>query len=199
MMPRAKLTQHDTSSIRGFVTTYKCNNPIAGALIEVTQEEIKYSTTTDSEGKYAILRLSIGSYTITPRANGYKSVSMTGWLGIEELNLNFILDTESSPTLADVVVYPNPFKADKHNVITFGHPKDQQKRLPEIAEIRIYNIAGELVKTIREPDDDGVSDGIATWYADNNSGKKVASGVYIYTITSPYTDKRCIGKIAIIR
>ncbi|MDI6704480.1 MAG: T9SS type A sorting domain-containing protein, partial [bacterium] len=101
--------------------------------------------------------------------------------------------------LDKVVVYPNPFKPDKgHTVITFGHPTDLTKRLTAKATIQIYNVSGELVKTIKEPDDDRVADGVATWDATNDKGEKVASGIYIYYITNPNGEK-CVGKIGIIK
>ncbi|MDI6703723.1 MAG: hypothetical protein QME40_03510 [bacterium] len=107
----------------------------------------------------------------------------------------------ASSHLKDVVVYPNPFKPNSglgHTVIRFGHPNEAGKRLTRHAEIKIYTITGELVKTIKEPDDDGVPDGVATWNAQNESGKDVASGIYIYYITNPQGEK-CVGKIGIIR
>jgi 5-hydroxyisourate hydrolase-like protein (transthyretin family) len=101
--------------------------------------------------------------------------------------------------LGDVVVYPNPFKPyEGHTEITFGHPTDIEKRLTAQATIKIYSIAGELVATLKEPEDDGEADGVLKWDATNDAGKPLAPGVYIYYITNPAGEK-CIGKIAIIR
>jgi hypothetical protein len=98
-----------------------------------------------------------------------------------------------------VVVYPNPFKpAEGHTYITFGHPTDVKKRLTAKATIKIYNIAGELVAILKEPEDDGEPDGVLKWRAINDAKRPLASGVYIYIITNPAGEK-CIGKIAIIR
>lgn len=97
--------------------------------------------------------------------------------------------------LGQVIVYPNPFKPYKgHERIYFGHPDDSTKRLTREATIKIYDIAGELVRTIKEVDGDGE----ATWDATNEKGKDVASGIYIYYIRNPEGGK-CVGKIGIIR
>ena len=63
-----------------------------------------------------------------------------------------------------------------------------------LATIRIYNIAGELVRTIEETDGDGINE----WNTKNEQGEPVASGVYIYFIANPAGEK-ATGKIMVIR
>jgi flagellar hook assembly protein FlgD len=89
--------------------------------------------------------------------------------------------------LENVVVYPNPFKPSK------GHTEIRFERLTKNVTIRIYNIAGELVRL-----EENIITGFFDWDVKNDSGEKVASGVYIYVITD---DEGRIkkGKIAIIR
>ena len=88
--------------------------------------------------------------------------------------------------LKGVIVYPNPFKPG-HSEINFAH-------LTAEATIKIFDIAGELVRKIEEQD----GDGRAVWDGKNGRGKKVASGIYIYLITAPGSQK-CVGKIGIVR
>jgi len=88
--------------------------------------------------------------------------------------------------LSNVIVYPNPFKP------YLGHTEIYFKGLTEKTTIKIYNIAGELVRKIENVE------GETTWDARNNSGNKVASGVYIYIITNDKGNKK-IGKLAIIK
>ncbi|MEW6095238.1 MAG: T9SS type A sorting domain-containing protein [bacterium] len=95
-----------------------------------------------------------------------------------------------SPTF-NVIIYPNPYYANKDRVIYF-------RGLTENAIIKIFTIVGELVKTIREPEDDGVADGIADWDTRNDAGEKVASGIYIYLITNS-TGEKVTGKIGVIK
>jgi flagellar hook assembly protein FlgD len=59
-------------------------------------------------------------------------------------------------------------------------------RLTGEAEIKIFTIAGELVKKL---DYTGAT-GIAKWDGTNNAGKGVASGVYIALIKSPSGTKK---------
>ncbi|HAF95963.1 MAG: hypothetical protein A2021_02780 [Elusimicrobia bacterium GWF2_52_66] len=95
--------------------------------------------------------------------------------------------------LSDAYVYPNPFKPNspgsfQASEITFAH-------LPAEATIRIFAITGrqvaELHKTNRTVDD-------YKWNATNSDGQKLASGVYLYFITSPGGGK-AKGKFAVIR
>ncbi|MEW6536936.1 MAG: hypothetical protein AB1454_15100, partial [Candidatus Auribacterota bacterium] len=74
-------------------------------------------------------------------------------------------------------------------------------RLTAKANIKVYNIAGELVAELDEPDDDGLADGRYLWDTKNEDGDKVASGIYIYYITNPDNTnmKPARGKFAIIR
>ena len=84
---------------------------------------------------------------------------------------------------AGAVVYPNPFSLARHNNLSFwgtGVP---------YAEIRIFTLAGELVKTLDERY--GASE--VSWDSRNEKGDKVARGIYIYVV------KNFPGKIAIIK
>ena len=63
------------------------------------------------------------------------------------------------------------------------------------ATIKIFNIAGELVRTLDViPDDQGQK----VWDAKNESNDRVASDIYFYLITNPQNEK-CVGKMAIVR
>jgi len=121
------------------------------------------------------------------------------WCNINHLSTFMPIGILVAPsTLGNVAVYPNPFKPNSdlgHEYITFGSKKELNRRLTSYATIKIYTVSGDLVKTIEvTPQDNGQK----VWYADNDAGQKVASGVYIYLITNPQGEK-CIGKLAIIR
>lgn len=89
--------------------------------------------------------------------------------------------------LDDVVVYPNPFKPNR------GDTEIRFERLTENVTLRIYNIAGELVR-IQED----ITTGYFDWDATNDSGEKLASGVYLYVITNSEGRIRK-GKISILK
>ncbi|MFC1512766.1 T9SS type A sorting domain-containing protein [bacterium] len=85
-------------------------------------------------------------------------------------------------------VYPNPCRVYKgQNHINFT-------RLTKNAEVSIYTISGELV--IKFDKTDITTDEIK-WDLKNESGNKIASGVYIFYIK--YGDMTKKGKLAIIK
>jgi len=97
--------------------------------------------------------------------------------------------------LKDIKVVPNPYfgrytseveTSNQPSVITFN-------RIPEHCTIRIYTLAGDLVKTI--VNDDGNGD--ATWDLLTESGQQVASGTYIFHVESDYGEH--LGRFAVIK
>ncbi len=91
-------------------------------------------------------------------------------------------------------VWPNPYygvnpqEINKYNrFVTFNH-------LPPKAKIRIFNLAGVLVRTI-----DHIADQNERWDLANQSGLPVASGLYIAYIDMPDLGVTKTLKIAIIQ
>jgi hypothetical protein len=94
-----------------------------------------------------------------------------------------------------VNVFPNPYyganseEINKYNrFVTFSH-------LPAKATIRIFNLAGVLVREI----DKNSTDQFERWDLANNSGLPVASGLYLAYIDMPDVGKTKILKLAIIQ
>jgi hypothetical protein len=89
-----------------------------------------------------------------------------------------------------VRVYPNPAK-DNANI---------DFKLTRSAEVtlKIFTISGELVYDTKK---DSIARSIFSWRCRNNSGNKVASGIYVYVIEANIyqTTIQKYGKIAIIR
>jgi hypothetical protein len=96
-----------------------------------------------------------------------------------KMDLNFITDVE--PNIKPVIVsdyalkqnYPNPFNPTTN--IEFSIPKSEQ------VKIRIYNIAGQLIKEIVNKEYT-TGTHLVSWNSTNTLGNKVASGVYIYAL-----------------
>ncbi|MBU2462382.1 S8 family serine peptidase [bacterium] len=87
------------------------------------------------------------------------------------------------------LVFPNPYISSKHKFITFGDPIINERKLTLNANIRIYNIIGELMKELEVlPADLGQK----TWKPE------LSAGVYIYIIKGDDGSK-AFGKIGIIR
>jgi hypothetical protein len=92
-------------------------------------------------------------------------------------------------------VFPNPYygvnseELNKYNrFVTFSH-------LPTKATIRIFNLAGVLVKTIEKDN----MDQFQRWDLANQNGLPVASGLYIAYIDMPDLGSTKILKVAIIQ
>lgn len=92
-------------------------------------------------------------------------------------------------------VYPNPYygvnteELNKYNrFVTFTH-------LPKNAKVRIFNLAGVLVKNIDKSDDGQ----FLRWDLANQNGLPVASGLYIAYIELPDLGTTKILKLAIIQ
>jgi len=84
--------------------------------------------------------------------------------------------------------YPNPMR--NKTTISFILPKDNKK-----ADIKIYNIKGQLVKNLEfRASDIGFN---AVWDCTDNYNKQVSSGIYFYKVTSGnYSD---LKKMLLIR
>ncbi len=89
-----------------------------------------------------------------------------------------------------ITVYPNPFLGDQVspdgslvNYVTFYH-------LPHKATVRIFNLAGQHVKTLRKAD----TSQFLRWDLTNSSGKRVAGGMYIAHIQMTLSDGSRVEK-----
>ena len=85
-------------------------------------------------------------------------------------------------------IYPNPWRSDKHA----AHPKVTFAGLTVGTTIKIFTVSAHEVKELHT---DGPS---IAWDLTNDSGEKVASGIYLYLITDSQGDK-VKGKLAIVR
>ncbi len=96
--------------------------------------------------------------------------------------------------LKKVYNWPNPANPKTGQTITIS-----QLPLEKTITIKIYNLAGELVKTLNDAEDitAGVELKTATWDGKNEEGKYVASGVYVYVVDTG--DEQKVGKIAIVK
>lgn len=122
------------------------------------------------------VQIGVDKFTFTPRA-GSQSLELAK-TQIDEIN-----------------AFPNPYygvnseELNKYNrFVTFTH-------LPAKATIRIFNLAGILVRTINK-DDVGQ---FQRWDLANESGLPVASGLYIVHIELPELGENKILKVAIIQ
>ncbi len=107
---------------------------------------------------------------------------------------NFNL-AQAKEDIKKINVFPNPYygvnteELNKYQrFVTFTH-------LPEKATIRIFNLAGVLIKTIEKTS----AGQFQRWDLANNSGLPVASGLYIAYIDMPGIGETKIIKLSIIQ
>jgi len=111
------------------------------------------------------------------------------------------LEPESSDSLMALAlekinVFPNPYYAFNELATT---PYDQYvtfTHLPEKATIKIFNLAGVLVKTVEH---DNAASQFAKWDLTNESDIPVASGMYIAHIDMPDEGVQKVLKVMIVQ
>ena len=69
--------------------------------------------------------------------------------------------------------------------------------MPANATIRIYNVAGELIKTIEHNSNNSVASSIAVWDLKNEDQQLVSAGLYFYHLESDIGSKE--GKFIVIQ
>ena len=130
------------------------------------------------------LNLEVGTYTaellITDNTGASVTVPLT--LNVTQVSNND--DVLSSQKIA-LRNYPNPFNPETK--ILFNLDNNEIKS----AEIEIYNLKGEKVKTIKKFTKEGETTYSTVWNGKNDSGKKTGSGIYFYRLK---TNKRTIIK-----
>lgn len=99
----------------------------------------------------------------------------------------------STDELANVRAVPNPYY-----LFTQYEPNQFQRQmrftnLPEICTMRIFNLSGELIRTLEKTD---VTTSQLTWDLATENNAPVSSGIYIYLVTTPGGAEK-IGKMAI--
>ncbi len=103
--------------------------------------------------------------------------------------------SEDLVNLDDIKVVPNPYivrndwePSRDYSRIAFTH-------LPDECTIRIYTLAGDHLRTLHH--ESTTFDGNENWDLLTKNRQKIAAGIYIYHVDSPYGEK--IGKFAVIR
>ncbi len=103
--------------------------------------------------------------------------------------------------LENIYVVPNPYIGAASwerasSSIGRGERKIEFFNLPKTCTIRIFNVRGELIRTIEH--DGANNDGSAPWDLKSNENEDVAYGIYFYHVEAPgigeYTDKFAIIK-----
>jgi hypothetical protein len=102
---------------------------------------------------------------------------------------------QAKADIEKINVFPNPYYGVNPNEInkyqryvTFNH-------LPPLATIRVFNLAGQLVKVVEKDDDTQY----ARWSLTNEKNLPVASGIYIVYVDMPDLGETKVLKVAVIQ
>ncbi|NIN00897.1 MAG: hypothetical protein GTO24_23280 [candidate division Zixibacteria bacterium] len=95
--------------------------------------------------------------------------------------------------LSEIRVVPNPYIAHALWETTEGIRKVQFTNLPDLCTIRVYTLAGDLVRVIEHDNGTGTED----WDLLNKHQQGIVPGVYFYHVDSKYGEK--LGKFAVIK
>jgi hypothetical protein len=104
--------------------------------------------------------------------------------------------------LSQITVVPNPYistaKWESRTLFTTGRGDRliQFMKLPAKCTVRIYTIAGALVKTLYK--DTTPTDGSLAWNLVSDDGMNIAFGLYIFHVDAPGIGEY-IGKFAVVK
>ena len=113
-----------------------------------------------------------------------------------------VIDTEAARNeLEDIAVVPNPYVGasayePRSQIEGRGERRVQFINLPRQCTIRIFNIRGELIKTLTH--DGFLSNGAIFWDLRTEDQQDVAYGVYVFHVEAPDIGEH-VGKFALIK
>ena len=120
---------------------------------------------------YRLRNLSVGPHTLKLKAwDTYNNSS--------EAMLNFVVVSDNSVTLDNVLNYPNPFV--NYTEFWFNHNKPNE---PLEVQVQIFTVSGKLVKTINQlVQTTGNLSRNISWNGLDDFGNRIGKGVYIYKL-----------------
>jgi len=141
------------------------------------------------------------SYPLSTLSDGTHQLSLKVWdvyNNSSEAGIEFVVVPSAEFALQHLLTYPNPFQ----DHTTFSFETNQSNTSMEV-EIRIYNLYGGLLKTIRQTlYSNGYRVEPVTWNGTSDYGWKIDSGTYVYKLTLLLPDgSTChkTSKLVIIR
>jgi len=137
-------------------------------------------------------------FTLPVAAYGYTSSNIYQW---STLDGTTVTSQQEQDLWNSVNVYPNPLygynQLTQYYTSTPDEPWVTFTNLPEQITIKIYSLSGSLLRTLTTDDKSAPTSPFLNWDLLNESGLRVASGMYLAIVSSPiYGDKTL--KLAII-
>jgi len=131
-------------------------------------------------------------------AKPYSSLDMVSFL----TRMSFFDAEKARGDLSDIYVVPDPYVVSASwekplfNASGRGERRIDFVNLPQKCTIRIFNVAGKLVKVLEH--DSLQNDGSESWDLVSKDGLTVAYGVYLFHVTAPGIGEKT-GKFALIK
>jgi choice-of-anchor B domain-containing protein len=180
-----RFDQVKSGGMQGKVTDGETGKTLAGVSMRFL--EASKSLQTDFNGKYK-MRTNSGPHTIILSKSGYRrdTVSVTLPASAENLLMDIQLRPEGSVNVHDQPPAPMEFALapNRPNPFKFATQIEYTLRAPSEIEVSIYNLQGQLVKTlIAGRQSEGRH--AVHWNGINERGEPVASGVYFYVLRTP--------------
>lgn len=109
--------------------------------------------------------------------------------------LDGINKVQATADLKKIKVVPNPYFVQYSSRVETIEGRSMLffNNLPDRCTIRIYNLAGDLVKTIEHYDDSGSE----SWDLLSSSNRLVAAGIYLFHVDSEYGEY--LGRFAVVK
>lgn len=110
------------------------------------------------------------------------------------------VDRTNFPLLDDIIVVPNPYEAGNVPWDAELGEHIEFRHLPAQATIRIYTVAGDLLRILEHgPAAFGEPTDARSWDLKNAQGERVASGVYLYHVSTELNAEEAEGYFIIVR
>ena len=137
-------------------------------------------------------------YQLKDLEEGNHTLTLTIWdayNNVTETSIDFYVTNSGNITISELYNYPNPM-----NNITRFHFEHNQAGNEITVTIKIYDISGNVVKTIQQENTPGgFTDETLTWDGRSSNGATMQSGIYPYTIEIQTQDrKKLYGKQKIL-
>ena len=120
-------------------------------------------------------------YRLRDLAVGPHSLKIKAWdtyNNSSESVLNFVVVSDATLTLDNVLNYPNPFV--NYTEFWFNHNKPNE---PLEVQVQIFTVSGKLIKTInRQVQTTGNLARNITWTGLDDFGNQIGKGVYVYNL-----------------
>jgi len=119
-------------------------------------------------------------YPFTGLSDGAHTLSLKVWDSYDNSStaeIEFIVINSNQLKLSKVLNYPNPFTSETK--FSFEHNCSCSQL---DVEIRIYNLTGQTVKTIKEAVNNEGYDASVQWDGTGDNGVKLSGGIYLYRL-----------------